>query len=114
MDDRKIKAWKAEATEYANFASPRGGYKNTRWYQLFNQAFAELAYEAGKADVPQREWVGLDQDDIREIIVNLNKSEDLVSAVEAKLKEKNTIDDYDPHVGCRNWPNCEREGCGYY
>jgi hypothetical protein len=36
-----------------------------------------------------RPWVGLTKSDIREIIVNLKRPEDLYKAIEQRLKEKN-------------------------
>jgi hypothetical protein len=83
MNDKKLRKLRVEAQYVANLASP-SGYKSTRWYEIYNKAFAELIYQAGWQDAME----------------------------EVKLKEKNAVDGYDPHVGCVNWPNCETEGCG--
>jgi hypothetical protein len=59
-------------------------------------ALAEY-YEAGRTAPPQREWVGLTDEDIEEIHSQIKvkgmgsyKTEDIYRAIEAKLKGKNT------------------------
>jgi len=45
----------------------------------------------GKRMVPEREWVGLTKEEARELCVaNVPYVVDMVAALEAKLKEKNT------------------------
>jgi hypothetical protein len=53
--------------------------------------FAMLVRQDVVAGWPKREWVGLTKSDLREIIVNLKKPEDLYKAIDAKLKEKNEM-----------------------
>lgn len=31
-----------------------------------------------------------------------------------KLPPHGVWEEYDDHVGCANWPNCDTEGCGYW
>jgi len=51
----------------------------------------------------KRPWVGLTEDDIREIIIDLKDSIDLYKAIEAKLKQKNTqLMPRSPGFGCNN------------
>ena len=61
--------------------------------QAEKQEFGDTsaAYMVGVQDgKKQREWVGLTKDDLREIIIDLKRPEDLYKAIETKLKEKNT------------------------
>ena len=49
-----------------------------------------LADERGRNKVPEREWVGLTDDERKQIVSYINDPVAWVPAVEAKLKEKNT------------------------
>jgi hypothetical protein len=57
------------------------------WLDRFEGAVREL--KANKERNAKRQWVGLTEVDLREIIVDLKRPADLYKAIEAKLKEKN-------------------------
>jgi phage gpG-like protein len=49
-----------------------------------------LADERGRNKVPEREWVGLTDEERKQIVSYINDPFEWSHAVEAKLKEKNT------------------------
>jgi hypothetical protein len=49
-----------------------------------------LAHERGRNKVPEREWVGLTDEERKQIVSYINDPFEWSHAVEAKLKEKNT------------------------
>ena len=48
----------------------------------------QVIYEGAKK--PKREWVGLTDEDISEIVRGTHNTRSFVRAIESKLKEKNT------------------------
>ena len=64
----------------ANLIKVKGRHNTEVAYQKLIEAF----------DAPKREWVGLTKEEAREICVaNVPYVVDMVTALEAKLKEKN-------------------------
>jgi len=54
------------------------------------QRWRDEAYKQAGHPLPEREWVGLTAKEVAEIVIYpMNKTADLVRAIEAKLKEIN-------------------------
>jgi hypothetical protein len=64
---------------------------NCEYHRKRAQRWREEAYKQAGHPLPEREWVGLTDEEVKDIVWNLpyEPSQEHIRAIEAKLKEKN-------------------------
>jgi len=87
-------AWKNVAIRLGEELSSVGpdGYYNMTAEQWLDWAMDQQPRGKNSLSQPQREWVGLTDEEVKDIVWNLpyEPSQEHIRAIEAKLKEKNT------------------------